>query len=1019
MSMNPLKGFYVRYFRRKQFNIIMIIRKNYCALLCFFFLLSLVLTEGCTGKKEQVYDDLASSFDNPPDSVRPSCFWWWFNSLVDREGITRDLEEFRAKGMGAVTIVCTGNDYGVAEMPRGPVFLSPEWMDLYRYALKEAGRLGLTVGVNFGGGGWTMGGPWMTPEMNPRWFVQSEMSATGPVAWSGKLPVPDPRGGYDPPHFGNVTHYMTWPKVKMDYRISSLVAFREEDPSASSLGEERMKLLAAKSNRKDAPIWISPQEVTGPTLEKWQTFQGDQPVLPAGVIDLTSFTDSLGNLSWEVPEGKWTIITTGHVATGADVRCVLPELGYVLEADWLSSRAMKYHFSVLGDTLINAAGDLAGKTLKYIHSDSFEDGFPNWTGGLIESFRKYRGYDPTPYLPVFAGRIVGSAEISDRFLYDYRKTVADCFADSSYGTVTSLAHERGLLSQHEAAGPSWSGTVCFDALKNLGRCDYPMGEFWMDDGLTRNGQNYVGKQTASAAHIYGKRTVSAEAFTGGDHWRQVPSNLKPAADRAFCEGINRFVFHTMTSQRPKDGKPGYEYGAGTHFNPNVTWWDQAAGPWLSYVSRCQSLLQSGLFVADVLYYNGDWAPNLVREKHTDPSLGKGYDYDVCNAEVLLERLSVKDGLISLPDGMSYRLLVLPESDAMPVEVITKIRGLVMAGATVIGQKPGRDPGLRNYPQCDADVREIAASLWGQGDGVDVDRKVGKGRIITGKTPAEVLKEAGIMPDFLIAGSDSSFIDFIHRTTPDGELYFLANRHNRSEKVQATFRVAGRRPELWDPVTGIRRDLPEFRQDDGRTSLDLEFVPYGSMFVVFPKEPSPGLKKSAGNFPSLKPVMDIKGEWQVQFDRQWFYPTGGLTGEESEGWFIFGTLDDWSSRQEDAIRHFSGSAVYTIKFTTGENIAGRQVFLSLGKVFEIAGVKLNGTDAGVAWCEPWMVDVSESIKTGENLLEIEVVNLWPNRLIGDENLSAGERRTKTNVISFRKDDPLLRSGLAGPVQLVVN
>ena len=805
--------------------------KRFKITLGFLFICCLI---SCKVNKSQKDENLTSSFDNPPASVRPSCFWWWFNSLVDREGITRDLEEFKAKGMGGVTLVCTGNDYGVADMPRGPVFLSPEWMDLFRYALKEADRLGLEVGVNFGGGGWDMGGSWIPPEMNSRWFVQSELYKQGPRKFYGKLPVPDPRSGYKPPHHGNVSHYMTWPRGKMDYRISSVTAFREDDKKRSSLGEERLALLDAKSNRKDASIWISPSEVMGPTLQPWHSSPGDLPVKVQDVIDLTSLVKPDGTLGWDVPEGRWTIITTGHVATGADVRCVLPEVGYVLEVDWLNPDAIDYHFSILGDTLINAAGPLAGKTLKFLHSDSFEDGYPNWTGNLINKFMEYRGYDPSPYMPVFAGRIIGSAEISDRFLYDYRKTVADCFADCSYGRVAELAHRHGLKSQHEAAGPSWSGTVCLDALKNLGRCDNPMGEFWMYDGLTRNGQNFVGKQTATASHVYGKKTASAESFTGGEHWQQSPEDLKPVADRAFCEGINRMVFHTMTSTRPKDGLPGYEYGAGTHFNPNVTWWNQAAEPWLAYVNRCQALLQGGLFVADVLYYNGDWAPNLVDVKHVDPSLGKGYDYDVCNEEVMLTRLSVKGRRILLPDGMSYRLLVLPDSKCMPVDVINKIRELVEAGATVVGPKPMQDPGLRNYPQCDEEVREAASLLWGDENNPVIDRKIGNGRIIYGRPLRDILLADGVHPDFeYIASDTSAFIDFIHRTMPEAEIFFLANRNNRVESVDAIFRVNGRKPELWDAVTGERRTLPEFEIHNGRTSVTIEFEPYGSMFIIFP------------------------------------------------------------------------------------------------------------------------------------------------------------------------------------------
>ena len=964
---------------------------------------------------------LFQSFDNPPMSAKPSCFWWWFNSLVDQEGITRDLEEFKAKGMGGVTLVCTGNDYGVAPMPRGPVFLSPEWMKLFKYALDEADRLGLEVSVNFCGGGWVMGGAWIPPEYNSRWFVQSELNLTGPQPFSGKLPVPNPRAGYNPPHSGNVTHYMTWPKEKMDYRVNSVVAFKESEGGKANLGEERLKLLDAKSNRLDGSLFTPARTVMGAPLKPWKISPGDKPISKNEVIDLTAKVKPDGTLDWKVPSGRWTIITTGHVATGADVRCVLPEVGYVLEVDFFNRNATDLHFKTLGDSLIKAAGPHVGKTMKYFHTDSFEDGYPNWTDGLISEFKKYRGYDPTPYLPVFAGRIIGNAEISDRFLYDYRKTIADCFADNSYGRLAELSRPFGIGIQCEAAGPSWSGTVCMDGLKNLGRCDRPMGEFWID-GVSRNGQNLVGKQTATASHIYGRKSASAEAFTGWGHWLEYPAMLKPIADKAFCEGINRFVFHTMTSTRPKDGLPGYEYGAGTHFNPNVTWWQQAAEPWLAYVNRCQTLLQSGLFVADVLYYNGDWAPNLVDVKHVDPSLGKGYDYDVCNAEVLLTRLSVKDGRITLPDGMSYRLLVLPESKNMPVEVIKKIKHFVEAGATVIGSKPERDPGLNNYPRCDTEVKKTAAYLWGDhNSNAETDRKVGKGRIVAGKTLQDVLLSYGIKPDFEVSDADSTtYIDYIHRMTPEVEIYFLANRNNRAEKIKVNFRVSGREPELWNPVNGGRQKLPEFGSENGRTSIPLEFRPYESMFIIFPKVSSTGLVQRAKNFINLKPLYELNGAWDVQFNKEWLYPKDGLDQEQTNGLFKFNSLDDWSKRPEEALRYFSGTATYKKTF----EIAGlsvpikNEVFLDLGIVKETARVRLNGKDLGVVWCSPWQADISGILKNGLNSLEIDVVNLWPNRLIGDSRLPMDKRKTISNVISYKPDSHLLSSGLLGPVTIQV-
>lgn len=966
-------------------------------------------------------EDLSKIFVTPPDSVKPSCFWWWFNSLVDKEGITRDLEEFKAKGMGSVTLVCTGNDYGVGPMPGGPVFLSPGWRVLYRHALMEAQRLGLEVGVNFCGGGWDMGGAWIKPEYSSRWYVQSQLTVSGPRKFSGPLPEPGYRHGYDPPHYGNVNHYMTWPEEKADYRVTAVVAFREQDGDSAGIGTERGIHLTAKSNRKDGDCFLPALTAMKQTLTPWSNLPGDHPIKPDNVIDLTAKLKPDGTLDWDVPEGQWTILQTGHVLIGCDVRCVLPEVGYVLEVDWLNPAAVDEMFTNLGSILLEDAGPLTGKTLKYFHTDSFEDGFPNWTGLILQKFKQLRGYDPTPYLPVFAGKIVGSAEISDRFLYDYRKTVADCMADGNYGRFAERSKQYGLDIQCEAGGPSWSGTVCMDALKNLGRCERPMGEFWQDGTFVVNGQNKVGKQTATAAHVYGRRTASAEAFTGFGHWRESPASLKPTADRAFCEGINRFVFHTMTSTRPQDGLPGYEYGAGTHFNPNVTWWQQAAGPWLSYVDRCQALLQSGRFVADVLYYNGDWAPNLVEPKHTDPELGRGYDYDVCNAEVLMTRLSVINGRLVLPDGMSYRLLALPESKTMPLEVLRKIRELVEAGATVAGAPPESDPGLRDYPQCDEQVRKTAAELWGDTDGKQVrERRAGRGRIIRGRTLRDILMDDRVFPDFVTTGRNDSLIDFIHRSTANEEIYFLTNRSATSELVSATFRIAGKAPELWDPVTGLRRILPQYERKEGRTTVPLEFEPFGSMFIIFradgnlPPDMHPE-KSNRQNFPVLKIVRELTGPWNVRFDPEWFYPADGLTGDQTKGLIVFDQLEDWSKRPEPAIKHFSGTAVYRQVFNLQPPASGSELFLDLGTVKETARVKLNGVDLGVVWCHPWRVLISGAIRPGENSLEIEVVNLWPNRLAGDAKLPANQRRTRTNV-HYDSAQPLISSGLLGPVTL---
>ena len=967
---------------------------------------------------------LRRDFLSPPDEARSSCYWWWFNGLINKEGITRDLEEFRAKGMGSVFLVNSAGGLGGVQMPAGVLFLSPEWKELYRFALEEAARLNLEVGVNLCSG-WCMGGPWIKPENAGRWYLQSGLTVKGPQRFSGKLPLPGNRVGYDhvfnPPGYKD---YIDLPLEELDYRDTSVVAFPVVEGVEPKMGEELLIQLPAKANRKDASNFAKALDVMGSTLVEWKNSGTEAAVPVSGVIDLMPLVTSGGHLEWDVPPGQWTIVRTGHRMTGSRLMIANPEADG-LSVGWLDSSGLDLQFENLGKVLLEEAGPLAGKTLTYFADDSFEDGFPNWTADILQRFREYRGYDAIPYLPVLSGTIIGSLEISDRFLHDYRKTIADCMADKHYKRFAELCHENNLLVQNESAGPSRSGTMCMDGLKNLGRSDYPTGEFWLgirhdeEGGLDEKlgygptrlegGQNKVTKMVASAAHIYGKKYASAESFTSYRHWLDSPETLKPATDRAFCEGINRILIHTSTATRPEDGKPGYEYGAGTHFNPNVTWWNLSSG-FLSYIGRCQHLLQSGKFVADVLYYNGDWAPNLVEPKHVDPSLGNGYDYDVCNEEVLLTRISVKNKKLVLPDGMSYRLLVLPDTRKMPVRVLKKIRELVKDGATVVGPSPEKDPGLENFPHSDREVQSISAEVWGNCNGKDKTmNRYGKGRVFQGETLREILAKDGVVPDFEHTGDSGTFIDFIHRSADDGtEFYFVANRHKRMEKVECTFRVSGRQPELWDPVSGEIRILKASGGSRGRTTLSLQFFPHQSCFILFPKN---GKHKSSstgrsGNFPQTEAVQQITGPWKVRFDPEWGGPAETELGE----------LTDWTGSSEEGIRYYSGKALYWKKFDLSQPLVpGGQLFLDLGVVKNIAEVKLNGKNLGIVWTSPWRVDISETVKETGNVLEIEVINLWPNRLIGDAALPPGQRLTHTNIV-FKSDAPLLPSGLLGPVTI---
>jgi len=752
------------------------------------------------------------------------------------------------------------------------------------------------------------------------------------------------------------------------------------------------------------------EEICAAPLKPLLPAEPASAILMPSIIDLSAMCTADGTLNWQVPPGQWTILRTGHTMTGSTTNWSSPT-GVGLEADPLDPAAMDAQFANAAAPLIEEAGALSGKVFRSVQIDSWENKLPNWSAGFRDDFKKYRGYDPLPYLPALAGHELVNAAFTDRFLYDYRKTVGDCVADHYFGRLSELAQAKGLVQQSEAGGVCTPKVMALDCLKNLGRCAIPMGEFWQDGTWVEANQNKNGKQTASAAHLYGKPIVAAEAFTSFVHWVDSPASLKPTADRAFCEGFNHFfIFSSAT--RSEDGLPGTEFCAGTFFNRKITWWNQAHG-FTDYIARCSHLLQQGRFTADVLFYNGDGVPNMVAPKHVDPSLGAGFDYDVCNSEILLTRLSVKDGHIVLPDGMSYRMLVLPESATMPVEVIAKLKELVTDGMTLVGPRPERAPGLTDFPRCDQQVKSIAASLWGDCNGTTVkEHTLGKGQVIWGKTLRDVLASRSVGPDFSHTGAaPDAFLDWIHRSSNGTEIYFIANRHNRPEKATCTFRVRGKQPELWDPVTGSQRDALAFSQGDGGTTVDLEFPPYGSQFIVFRRgiaADAAGTAKT--NAPTFAPVLELTGPWTVKFN-----PKSG--GPES---VTFQELVDWTKRPEAPIRFYSGKATYLKSFeVTDASLAGKpKLHLDLGDLNNLAEVRLNGKPLGILWTKPYQVACGNAIKGGTNALEIDVVNLWPNRLIGDAQLPPEKRLTQTNISTYSNGDRQpLPSGLFGPVRVM--
>ena len=1045
-------------------------------------------------------DELAKGFITPPDSARPWVYWFWLNSNITREGITADLEAMKRAGIGGVLIMEV--DQGA---PVGPAsFMGTQWRGLFKHAVAEAGRLGLEINRNDDAGWNGSGGPWIKPEQSMQKVVWTETAVAGPQQFAAKLPQPAADHAF--------------------YRDIAVLAF--PTPGAYRIPDIKFKALYERAN-------VPPPSDT--------RLAPEQVIAPARLTDLSARMGKDGILAWDIPTGKWTIMRFGHTGTGAE-NAPAPASGRGLECDKLSREGIEAQFAGMMAKIIADVGPAAGRALVATHIDSWENGAQNWTARMREEFKARRGYDPLPFLPAFTGRVVDNLEVSERFLSDLRQTVTDLVVENYAGGMAALARQHGLRLSIEAYGGP-----CDDVTYG-GRADEPMGEFWIGGGAFE-----TLKMMASSAHIYGRRILGAESFTANDHerWLQHPATIKSLGDKAFCEGINRFVFHRYAMQPWLNYRPGMTMGPwGLHYERTSTWWDDSR-PWHEYLARCQYLLRQGTFVADICFLQPESVPLDYQVKDRN-----GYDYDSCTPEALLTRVSVKDGRLILPDGVSYRVLVLPDTFRMTPALLRKVRELRAAGATIIGPtRPTKAPGLSDYPKCDADVIQLADELWG------------KDKVITNKSPEQVLAKMGVPPDF----SAPPFVRWIHRTTGDAEIYFVASSAPQPVEATCAFRVSGKRPEFWRPETGKVEPVAAYDQAGGVIRIPISFEPSGSVFVVFRKSaetidpivsmtrdgavilPAPELKKktvivkavygvlddakrtrdvrakvqaivdaretsfqvsrlaqgddpsyniekslvmtykSGGKsfevkgkdpdtinlpaMPGVEPVADIvrdeiggtvivigalqpgryelktaagrkltaqvpalpqpleiAGPWKLQFPPHWGAPES----------VTLSRLASWTEHANPGVKHFSGTATYTKAITVPAGMFGksRRIYLDLGKVAIMARVRLNGRDLGLLWKPPYRLDVTDALKPGDNALEISVVNLWVNRMIGDEDLpedsvrnpdgtlkawpawvqqgkpSPTGRFTFTSWRLWKKGEPLVESGLIGPVTLRV-
>lgn len=1130
------------------------------------------------------------------------------NGNITRDGIKADLEAMKQIGLGGATIVNVDCD-----IPRGTVpFMSPEWREDFKFAIQEADRLGLKLCVENCAGWSSSGGPWITPAEAMQCLTSSETNVQGPIEFDAVLPHPPEKLGFyreiavlafkessEPAEESAAARQAAPGRLEVKRAVyggvggggsvdvtEKIAALVKNGRRSVTIGNSEMgtdpapnipKRLTVDFVRDGKPVTVTVDEgglLTIPPNSRQRprsrtdvdrTFVNPPP-LPDGadsfiphdqVLDLTSKFSAEGRLHWNVPAGNWTILRLGYTPTGVDNHPA-PREGEGLECDKLSKAALDAHWDGFMQKVLDDIGPLGGKTLDCSLIDSYEVGNQDWTGKFRQEFKKRRGYDPLKYLPTFTRRVVDNPEITERFLWDMRRTVSDLFAENYFDHFAQLCKEHGLQNAVEPyTGP-------FESMLCGAKADVVMGEFWTGS----QGHSSI-KLVSSIAHTYGKTIVGAESFTAAPaagKWQNDPYGLKPLGDLMYCQGLNRYIFHRYAMQPWTNRWPGMTMGQwGIHFERTETWWHQGKA-WINYISHCEFLLQQGRSVNDVAYFNGETAPSETRTGN--PPLPPGYDSDAVDADVLLHGATVLNGRITLASGANYAFLVLPPDDRnMTPPMLRRLRDLVRAGATIVGARPEHSPSLADYPKCDAEITKLADEMWGPCDGKTVfEHAYGKGHVIWGRPLADVLAAQNLKPDFeSTSKSRVSRICYTHRVDKGADIYFVSNQRREFDSVDCTFRVSGKIPELWHPDTGVIEPAPVWNSEDGRTKVRLDLDPAGSVFVIFrhaatppdhvvsvkndvltpppstskltiqhavyaatdgagemdvtaklaemvtggrlmvtadnatferdpavlhgkelrvdytldgkhehavvpengmlmiPKEdtaqtaPPPwefaanadgsvnvrswtngevDLVTSDGKIlraqtSDLAVPEEISGAWNLTFPPNWGAPPSVTLDK----------LISWTDDTDDGVKYFSGTATYEkeIEIPAERLAGGREVWLDLGLVKNFAEVSLNGKSFGVLWKPPFRVNVTSAAKPGANKLLVKVTNLWPNRLIGDEQLPpdrdwAGKqlrswpqwlldgkssptgRYTFTTWHHWTKDSPLLPSGLLGPVML---
>jgi len=967
----------------------------------FSFLL--FISSDLLAQSSNEYKTISQGFQNPPPSAQPIVYHWWLGGFVDTVRLKQEFQSFKDMGISGMTIFEIGSR-DTAVVKTGPAYLGPESLQTLKFAIEEAGKLGLSVGLNTASS-WNAGGNWIPPKHAAKSIYKASIELSQNTKNSIKLPFP-------------------------------------EIPETDEWGKTRL----IKFGQDGKPVFYEEIAVLAiPT--------GVQPLDTSQIINVSDhFNQETEVLEWDAPDGEWQVVR--YICSNSGENLVLPSpesAGPIV--DHFDAEATEFHFNYIIDRLKSVLGDDLSKTaLKSLYMASYEAKGFTWTVTLPQEFKEINGYQVHKFLPALFAEDEFEKEAEAHFRADFQRTLSELMINNFYVKSREICHQHGLKNNSESGGPGLPlHNVPVEPIKALGSLDIPRGEFWINHPYRTHPEGIdilrVVKEVSAASHIYGRELVEMEAFTTVQQWQEGPFEMKPIGDRAFCEGMNKVVVHGSTHNPADTGYPGIAYGAGTHYNDKRVWWPKVK-PFNEYLARISYILQEADFQADVAFYYGDTIPNFGGHKNSRFAVGPGYDYEIFNTEKLLE-LEVKDKKLVLPaTGAQFELLALaPEYEIHP-EVLIKLEKLASQGALIVGNKP-HQVATRKITAGMPKVKGLIDKIWTGFNASDWQKQ--KNKVFEGAEPAELLNQMGVGPDISYPGDEFYQLDFIHYAQGDLDYYFIRNTTDQWLTRQVSFRQQNKIPELWNPETGETIPVPIYQQEQQNLQVPVSLAPFQSLFVVF----RPGEQEAVfstietdqlplrmqfikdgmliwdkGEY-SLKNGdqeqviqnkinrKELTGAWEVSF------PEGFDTPER----IIMPELKSWTEFDQEGIRYFSGIARYQKTYfhdIHDHNLKDARIFLDLGDLSHVAEVWLNEEPLGIAWAKPYRFDITNVLKPGQNTLVVEVANTWSNRMVGDA--ITGQNFTSTNKTTTIvpglnalwipwKEVPLIRSGLFGPVEII--